>query len=120
VALLEPAADPGESGCLYLDDGLRSSSTCDRWFARWSQTCGKASRRDHLRPLHNSLAAATADLVRRGATVGRLPVVLTGGCFGIWACSHLSGSSTCAARQVPLGDGGIALGQALVADAGRS
>jgi hydrogenase maturation protein HypF len=73
---------------------------------------------------HDTLAAATAELVRAAARRhGRLPVVLTGGCFqnprlaeGVLAALagdfavHLHG-------EVPPGDGGIALGQALVADA---
>ena len=54
---------------------------------------------------------------------GALPVVLTGGCFqnarlaeGIAA--ELSGSFRVYLHgQVPPGDGGLALGQALVADA---
>ncbi len=72
---------------------------------------------------HNTLALATAELVRRAAArTGHLPVVLSGGCFQnarlteevLTALSpfpvHLHG-------EVPPGDGGIALGQALVADA---
>ena len=73
---------------------------------------------------HNTLAAATADLVRQALSqVGRLPVVLTGGCFQnallaervrarlVPQCDvYLHG-------EVPPGDGGLALGQAMVADA---
>jgi hydrogenase maturation protein HypF len=73
---------------------------------------------------HDTMAAATVALVRAaGQRFGRLPVALTGGCFqnarlaesvqatlrGSFAV-HLHG-------RVPPGDGGIALGQALVADA---
>lgn len=73
---------------------------------------------------HATLAQAGAELVRRAArTAGRLPVVLTGGCFqnarlaeGI--LGELSGTFEVYQHgQVPPGDGGIALGQALVADA---
>lgn len=73
---------------------------------------------------HNTLVAATAGVVTAvGRTRTTLPVVLTGGCFqnarlaeGLVAALdgrfavHLHG-------QVPPGDGGIALGQAVVAAA---
>ena len=73
---------------------------------------------------HNTLAAASDDVVRAAAAAhGRTPVVLTGGCFQNALLAervlarlapdfavHLHGN-------VPPGDGGIALGQALVADA---
>ncbi len=73
---------------------------------------------------HNTLVAASAAAVRAATQqTGRLPVVLTGGCFqnarlteGLVAALkdecpiHLHG-------VVPPGDGGIALGQALIADA---
>jgi hydrogenase maturation protein HypF len=73
---------------------------------------------------HAALAAGGADLVRRAADErGRLPVVLTGGCFqnaslaeGI-ARELGSGFEVYQHGQVPPGDGGIALGQAIVADA---
>jgi hydrogenase maturation protein HypF len=73
---------------------------------------------------HNTIAAATADLVRAVARMhGRLPVVLSGGCF---QNARLAESvvkeltpefSVYLASQVPPGDGGIALGQAVIADA---
>jgi hydrogenase maturation protein HypF len=73
---------------------------------------------------HNTLARATSDLVRRAVLrVGALPVVLSGGCFQNALLAeavraelspslevHLHG-------EVPPGDGGIALGQAVIADA---
>jgi hydrogenase maturation protein HypF len=73
---------------------------------------------------HNTLAAATADLVRAvSRTQGRLPVVLSGGCF---RNARLAESvvkeltpefSVYLPSQAPPGDGGIALGQAVIADA---
>ena len=80
---------------------------------------GRLSARFHDTLVHST--AALVGLVRDRA--GRLPVVLTGGCFqnprlaeGLLAALepdfqvHLH-------RLVPPGDGGIALGQAVVADA---
>jgi hydrogenase maturation protein HypF len=73
---------------------------------------------------HNTLAHATAATVRAVlAERGPMPVVLTGGCFqnprlaeGVLA--ELGPQIDVRLhRQVPPGDGGIALGQALVADA---
>jgi hydrogenase maturation protein HypF len=68
---------------------------------------------------HETLIAATAAVVR-GAD--RLPVVLTGGCFqnrrlaeGLLAA--LDGLDVHLHGEVPPGDGGLALGQAVVADA---
>jgi hydrogenase maturation protein HypF len=73
---------------------------------------------------HAALAAAGSELVRQAATrTGHLPVVLTGGCFQNAFLSEristeLSGSFTVYRHgHVPPGDGGLALGQALVADA---
>ncbi|HLK10613.1 MAG TPA: carbamoyltransferase HypF [Candidatus Binatia bacterium] len=73
---------------------------------------------------HNTLVAATAEVVRAAAARhGRLPVVLTGGCFqnprlaeGVIAALG-SGHTVYLHGAIPPGDGGIALGQALVADA---
>jgi hydrogenase maturation protein HypF len=73
---------------------------------------------------HNTLVAATAAAVRGAARLhGALPVVLTGGCFqNAWLAERLA--SVLAAdftvhlhRHVPPGDGGLALGQAVVAAA---
>jgi hydrogenase maturation protein HypF len=73
---------------------------------------------------HAALAAAGVELVRGAARrLGRLPVVLTGGCFqnARLAEGILGGLSPEFAvyphGHVPPGDGGIALGQAVVADA---
>jgi hydrogenase maturation protein HypF len=73
---------------------------------------------------HNTLARATAALVRAAAEeVGRRPVVLTGGVFQNARLAEgvldlLSADFDVRLHaQVPPGDGGLALGQALVADA---
>jgi len=73
---------------------------------------------------HNTLARATAAAVRDILELrGPMPVVLTGGCF---QNPRLAGGVLAELgpdvdvrlhRQVPPGDGGIALGQAVVADA---
>jgi hydrogenase maturation protein HypF len=72
---------------------------------------------------HATLVAATADRIRAAvAAHGALPVVLTGGAFqnprlaeGVLAAA--SDLDVRLHHEVPPGDGGIALGQALVADA---
>ncbi len=78
---------------------------------------------------HDTLADATAELVRRAARTHQdvlerpAPVVLTGGCFqnARLAEGILEALSTTHSLyvhgQVPPGDGGIALGQVLVANA---
>ena len=73
---------------------------------------------------HNTLTAATVEVVRKTAVLhGRMPVVLTGGCFqnarlAETLAAGLSGAfDVYLHRNVPPGDGGIALGQALVAAA---
>ncbi|MGE0397409.1 MAG: carbamoyltransferase HypF, partial [Kofleriaceae bacterium] len=72
---------------------------------------------------HATIVAATIDRVRAVVEqVGRVPVVLTGGAFHnpILARGIRDGLSDLDVHlhgDVPPGDGGIALGQALVADA---
>ncbi len=73
---------------------------------------------------HATLATAGAELVRDAAgRVGGLPVVLTGGCFQNAHLAERVGRELAGSfrvylhGQVPPGDGGLALGQALVADA---
>jgi hydrogenase maturation protein HypF len=73
---------------------------------------------------HETLADVGAALVRAEAErCGRLPVVLSGGCFQNARLVEgvrrrlASGFEVFTHGEVPPGDGGIALGQALVADA---
>lgn len=73
---------------------------------------------------HNTLAAATAEVVRATRRdTGDLPVVLTGGVFQNALLTsrvlRALGPGTCVLRHaaVPPGDGGIAVGQAIVASA---
>lgn len=74
---------------------------------------------------HNTLADATGALVRHAAAEHGclLPVVLSGGCFQNARLAESVRASLAPdfevwlPREVPPGDGGIALGQAVVADA---
>jgi len=74
---------------------------------------------------HDTLAAVAAALVAEAIRRhGRLPVVLTGGCFQnarlVEACLRrlaATGVETYTHQRIPAGDGGLSLGQALVADA---
>jgi hydrogenase maturation protein HypF len=70
---------------------------------------------------HDTLACGTGALVRHATEkTGALPIVLTGGCFqnDLFArrvVEELKGMSVFLHSTVPPGDGGLALGQALVA-----
>jgi hydrogenase maturation protein HypF len=73
---------------------------------------------------HNTIAEATAAVVRHAAKrYGSLPVVASGGCFqnrllAELVCAALAPEHTVLLQHdIPSGDGGIALGQAVVADA---
>ncbi len=73
---------------------------------------------------HNTLADVTADVARTAAiAAGDVPIVLTGGCFQNARLAEsvigaLRGTNRVFMnRSIPPGDGGLALGQALIADA---
>lgn len=73
---------------------------------------------------HNTIVTATADVIGEAAREhGPLPIVLTGGCFqnprlAESLADQLAGRfSVYLHSRVPPGDGGIALGQAVVAAA---
>ncbi len=70
---------------------------------------------------HNTIAEATSEIVRDlSFHTGAIPVVLTGGCFQNALLAERTVRNIANGhlhRNVPPGDGGLALGQALVADA---
>ena len=128
---LESVADRAERRCYRFD--------IDRSAAPW-QIDLRAGVREALRDLragvaaatisarfHNTLVAASAEIVRLAAArLGRLPIVLSGGCFqNARLAESIAGALSPGFdiylhRSVPPGDGGIALGQAVVADAKSS
>jgi hydrogenase maturation protein HypF len=124
---LERAADRDERGCypFVVDDSVRPAEVDLRPLVRAAladlfegRGAGVVAAR-----FHETLGAIAAALVD-GATAsrGELPVVLTGGCFQNARLveaflSRWGGARVVLHERVPPGDGGIALGQALVADA---
>jgi len=74
------------------------------------------------RRFHNGLIEVLIDVTEKiSSTTGYLPICLTGGCFqNVYLASHLEdaltqrGLQVFLQTQVPAGDGGISLGQAMV------
>ena len=123
------AADPDETGIFpfELERGERVPTLDLRPALRAavSAFCAGADASAISGRFHNTVVRATVELLRSGAA-GRgkgLPVVLTGGCFqNALLAERLAASLGSDFRvhlhgDVPPGDGGLALGQALVADA---
>lgn len=125
---LEFAADPDESASypFAIDDHTTPWEVDLRPLVRAlvADLTAGVSAASIAAKFHNSIVIATVECVRAAAQrVGRLPVALTGGCFQNSRLAHgvvAALTPDCAVhlhRDVPPGDGGIALGQALVADA---
>jgi hydrogenase maturation protein HypF len=125
---LDAAAEPGERGRYdYAIEQAPSPWQVDLRpavrAAVFESLGGEPASRIAAR-IHNTLAAVSVDLVRAAARgTGRLPVVLSGGCFQNARLAEsiqrgLAPEFTVHLHErVPPGDGGIALGQAVVAAA---
>jgi hydrogenase maturation protein HypF len=125
---LNAIADPSERGrydyAVHTVEGLAELDLGPAVREAVFEIIGRAAPEAVSAKFHNTLASATAELVRAAArTHGRLPVGLTGGCF---QNARLAESLSTELRQsfrvylhgrVPPGDGGVALGQAVVAAA---
>jgi hydrogenase maturation protein HypF len=122
------AADPAARGCYGYDINRSSSPWEIDLRAMTRQIVGDLQTGVAVPVIaarfHNTLVAATAAAVRAAAQVhGTLPVVLTGGCFQNALLTERLARAlggvfmVCLHRNVPPGDGGLALGQAVVAAA---
>jgi hydrogenase maturation protein HypF len=122
------AADEAETGAypfaLEEEGGLVRADLRPLVRAAVGELLGGAPRGRVSARFHEAMADVAAALVRRASREhGRLPVVLTGGCFqnarlAEGVLRRLQGDFDVRLHgEVPPGDGGIALGQALVADA---
>jgi hydrogenase maturation protein HypF len=106
-----------ETGHLGLLDFRPLVRAATRDFVEGTSAASIAAR------FHNTLGAAAAEMVAHATDrAGRLPVVLTGGCFQNARLVEevlraLGQRPVLRHGEIPPGDGGIALGQALVADA---
>jgi hydrogenase maturation protein HypF len=124
------AADPGERGC-YPWELTREGDVLVLDFRRavrqvTFEVIGRAPAEVIAARFHNTIAAATADVVRAAARQHRgFPVVLTGGCFQNARLTEMllrdlsQHLTVFTHHRVPPGDGGIALGQVAVAGLGR-
>jgi hydrogenase maturation protein HypF len=122
------AADPEEDGLYgYAIDRMRSPMQVDlRPMVRdvVGDLLNGIAASTISAKFHNTFAAATVDIVRELARDrGPMPVVLSGGCFQnarlaeAMADALRSRFDVYLHRDVPPGDGGLALGQAVVAAA---
>jgi hydrogenase maturation protein HypF len=122
------AADETEGGAYPFDlteeDGLVQADLRPLVRALVEDLVAGFARQRVSARFHEAMADVAAALVRRAAGVhGPMPVVLTGGCFQNARLAEglrrrLQGDFDVRLHgEVPPGDGGIALGQALVADA---
>jgi hydrogenase maturation protein HypF len=127
---LEAALDPGAAGAYPFEivsadgDGPELLDLRPLWRALVCDAADGAPAGAISARFHRALVAGGAELVRRAVRrTGPLPLVLTGGCFQNAALAEgvreaLAGAIEVYQHEtVPPGDGGIALGQAVVADA---
>ena len=121
-------ADPSERGRypIVIHDGLAPWEIDPRPMVKAAVgdlLAGRSASTISAR-FHNTLAAATAEVARAAlVSRGEMPVVLSGGCFQNARLAESvidalrSSARVVMNRDVPAGDGGIALGQAFIAGA---
>jgi len=121
-------ADPSERGRypIVIHDGLAPWEIDPRPMVKAAVgdlLAGRSASTISAR-FHNTLAAATAEVARAAlVSRGEMPVVLSGGCFQNARLAESvidalrSSARVVMNRDVPSGDGGIAVGQAFIAGA---
>jgi hydrogenase maturation protein HypF len=120
-------ADPDESGCypIVVRDGAEPWEIDARPMVQAAvrdliDGCSPATVSARF---HNTLARTTVEVARAViASFGDMPVVLSGGCFQNARLTEsilagLRGTPVFTNREIPPGDGGVALGQAVIAAA---
>jgi len=126
LALDSAAAGAGEPYPFDVDGGsaVEELDLRPTWRALAAEVAAGVPAAAISARFHATLAQAGAELVRRASRrTGALPVVLTGGCFQNARLAEgllrgLSGDfRVYLPGEIPPGDGGLALGQAVVADA---